>query len=499
MLRATCGRGSRRLRERARLRLEALEARALLSVFTVDRLTDFGEGQGLVGDLRYCLTQALDGDIVTFGVTGTVNLTQALPDLSRNVSIEGPGPALVTVENSTVNHFRVFYVDAGARVKITGLTVTRGSASVEGGGIDNAGELTLSNCAVLQNDVFQNGSDTRGAGIYNSGSLSVRGCTVANNNVDISGGPGRGAGIYNAGQMALSSSTVSGNSFTTFDGSTFGAGVYNAGTLTVDNSTLSGNGTSYFSDGGGIYNAGCLRVLHSTITNNYAEERGGGIFGPVLEMRNTILAGNDSSTGIDLSGTVANSGYNLIGNSQGGSGFSETDLLDLDPRLAPLQDNGGPTLTHALLPGSPAIDAGENTGAPPYDQRGPGFPRIVNGIIDIGAYEVQEEGQRLGLALPPSAPALKPVTDRAISSTLPASFLSPFPSTDHEPESFRVPTASPPIVSQTGAVPGSKAVPFAVTGRGAPQAPVAAADDFWIGDGALAEPVSSGWNVPAGV
>jgi hypothetical protein len=88
------------------------------------------------------------------------------------------------------------------------------------------------------------------------------------------------------------------------------------------------------------------------------------------------------------------SGYNLISNSTGGSGYAPTDILDVDPLLGPLADNGGPTLTHALLPGSPAIDAGDpNPADPPeWDQRGPGFPRIANGRIDIGAFEVQATG-----------------------------------------------------------------------------------------------------------
>jgi hypothetical protein len=85
-------------------------------------------------------------------------------------------------------------------------------------------------------------------------------------------------------------------------------------------------------------------------------------------------------------------GHNLVGNSQGGSGYDTTDLLDVDPLLGPLQNNGGLTKTMALLPGSPAIDAGDNTNAPEWDQRGPGYPRIVNGVIDIGAFEVQSDG-----------------------------------------------------------------------------------------------------------
>jgi hypothetical protein len=95
----------------------------------------------------------------------------------------------------------------------------------------------------------------------------------------------------------------------------------------------------------------------------------------------------------------------LIGNSSGGSGYDPTDLLDLDPHLGPLQDNGGPTWTHALLAGSPALDAGNSALLPadtldldgdgdttepiPFDQRGSGSFRVVNGKLDVGAFEVQ--------------------------------------------------------------------------------------------------------------
>ena len=91
----------------------------------------------------------------------------------------------------------------------------------------------------------------------------------------------------------------------------------------------------------------------------------------------------------DVAGNLGSLGYNLIGDTSGGSGFRPTDLLNVDPLLGPLQDNGGPTFTQALLPGSPAVDAGNNTNAPAFDQRG--FTRIVNGAIDIGAYELQPE------------------------------------------------------------------------------------------------------------
>jgi hypothetical protein len=117
-----------------------------------------------------------------------------------------------------------------------------------------------------------------------------------------------------------------------------------------------------------------LTARNSTITANSSLGYGGGIesYG-TLNARNTIIAGNFE--GGDLYGTVTSGDHNLIG---------------VDPLLGPLQDNGGPTFTHALLPGSPAIDAGDNTDAPQWDQRGPGFRRIVGGDIDIGAFERQK-------------------------------------------------------------------------------------------------------------
>jgi hypothetical protein len=119
---------------------------------------------------------------------------------------------------------------------------------------------------------------------------------------------------------------------------------------------------------------------------------GGGLWvRGVLQTRNTILAGNTAQTNASdlLSGNLGSLGHNLIGDPNGGAGYDPTDLLGVDPLLGPLQDNGGPTFTHALPPGSPAIDAGDNTDAPDFDQRGDGFPRIVNYVIDIGAFEFQ--------------------------------------------------------------------------------------------------------------
>jgi hypothetical protein len=130
---------------------------------------------------------------------------------------------------------------------------------------------------------------------------------------------------------------------------------------------------------------------------HYGLATGGGMSNQgMLQTRNTIVAGNTvggpgTNTGPDLAGNLGSLGHNLISNSDGGSGFDPTDLLDVDPLLGPLQDNGGPTETMALLPGSPAIGAGDKTGHPRWDQRGRPYRRVVNHRMDIGALEVQSD------------------------------------------------------------------------------------------------------------
>ena len=361
--------------DRYRPTVESLEARMLLSVFTVDRLTDSGQGQGTAGDLRYCLTQAADGDQVTFAVTGTIPLSQALPELRHNVSIGGPGANLLTVDGQGRLN-RIFRVDGGAHVAISGLTMANGVDLDRGAGVWNLGDLTLRACTIRNNVVIDDVLNVFGGGIYNDGTLSLVNCTVSGNGAEEDLGSAYGGGVYNAGTLFLLNSTVSGNSASgeSYGGQPYGGGIYNAGNLAAENSTITANTSAR---GSGIGTTGALT------------------------MRNTIVAGNDGAPdGPDLYGNLTSSGHNLIGSSSGGSGFTDTDLLDVDPRLGPLQDNGGPTQTHALLPGSPAIDAGDNTDAPPCDQRGPGYPRIVNGTIDIGAFEVQDQGPTAAAAAP---------------------------------------------------------------------------------------------------
>src|SRR5205807_9137640 len=131
----------------------------------------------------------------------------------------------------------------------------------------------------------------------------------------------------------------------------------------------------------------------STLSDNSASI-GGSIlvFGP-LQIGNTILNRGDSGANIDSFGevTVTSLGYNLSSDDAGGHLTGPGDQINIDPMLGPLQDNGGPTFTHSLMPGSPAIDAGDPNFTPPpfYDQRGSSFWRVRNGRIDVGSFEVQ--------------------------------------------------------------------------------------------------------------
>src|SRR6266496_6284557 len=142
--------------------------------------------------------------------------------------------------------------------------------------------------------------------------------------------------------------------------------------------------------GGGISGGGT--ITNSTLSNNYAVLSGGGIEGGAT-LGNTILNANAPE---NIYGGAISHGYNLSSDDGGGNLTGPGDQINTNPLLGPLQDNGGPTFTHELLSGSPAIDAGDpnfnpNSFNPPmvYDQRGTGFNRVVNGRIDIGAFEVQ--------------------------------------------------------------------------------------------------------------
>ncbi len=343
-----------------------------------------------------------------------------MPALSANIDLEGPGASTVAVLPGAGIRFQIFNVAAGATATIAGLTITDGDA-VQGGGILNNGTLTVRSCSIVYNEGYW------GGGVYNDGTLTLVGSTVAHNSATLAGG-----GVLNHGQMTVADSTIADNSSGVI------GGVANSGTMTLVGSTVARNTANgywqpqyhepplyYPPDAGGINNSGTLTLLNSTVAANQAGNAGAGgvknagtltvadstISGnggvgiatdpagsqPVT-VTNTIVAGNAAS---DISGAVTTVVCDLIGNGDGSSGVSNgvngsqvgTAAQPLDPRLGPLQDNGGPTQTMALLPGSPAIDAGSDAIAQALglstDQRGPGFPRILGPAVDLGAFEAQ--------------------------------------------------------------------------------------------------------------
>jgi hypothetical protein len=376
------------------------------------------------GSLRNALAIANDGDTIdAIGVSGTILLTSGELQIDHNVTINGPGAANLAINGNGT--FRVFE-NFNSNVTISGLTITNGRppgppSATSGGGILNHGGLILSD-SIVSNSGAGNGG---GISCDGGGTLTVMSSTFTDNSalfLPFGGGTGGGISVDD-GTVAVNNSTISNNSGVCSGG---GIAAFNNAQLTVMNSTISGNssvGWSGFCDfglGGGIYfNGGTLTVMNSTISANITNfGRGGGIclFGGTLTVMNSTINGTAGAGGgidnegtmtigdsvldaglgytITNEGTATSLGYNLASDNGSGVLTGPGDQINTDPMLGPLQDNGGPTFTHALLPGSPAIDAGDPSFAPPpfYDQRGPGYPRVVNSRIDKGSFEVQSGG-----------------------------------------------------------------------------------------------------------
>ena len=285
----------------------------------------------------------------------------------------------LTLTNSTVsgNSSRAgagIYNWGEGMVELINTTVSGNTAVSSVGGIYNTYIMTLTNSTVSNNTAARIG------GVWNSspGKLTLTNSTVSNNT-----SIGSDGGIASkSGTVTIINSTVSGN---VSGGNGGGIDNWTSSTMTLTNSTISNNISS--GDGGGIRNVGTLTLTNSTISGNTGD-RGGGIYnGRTLKLTNTIVASNTAPSRPDCFGSLTSLGHNLLGNNLGCSFIPVTgDLLNVDPKLGPLQDNGGPAFTNALLPFSPAIDAGVDTACPATDQRGVTRPQGTH--CDIGAYEL---------------------------------------------------------------------------------------------------------------
>jgi CSLREA domain-containing protein len=293
-------------------------------------------------------------DTINFnlGSPATITLVGQLPNItdSAGLIIDGGGANITVSGNNTVRVFEVgTSTISGAKLTLNNLTVANGRALLGAGILNNSSNTLMVNNSTLSGNNANTQSQSGGGGIWN----------------------------YNSATLTVSNSTLSGNS-----ARMAGGGIHNnGGTLTVSNSTLSGNSTTEsFGDGGGISSNGGAVTLKNTIVANSPSGR------------------NCSQT---PGAPITNGGYNL--DSDGSCGFGTTNNSlsgttdnPLDPQLGTLNDNGGPTKTHALLEGSPAIGKGNNAfaidangNALQFDQRGEGFARIVGARVDIGAFEVQ--------------------------------------------------------------------------------------------------------------
>ena len=238
---------------------------------------------------------------------------------------------------------------------------------------------------------IRNGQGPQGGGILNADTATV---TIIYSTLS-GNAAGLGGVVFNSGTLIIINSTFSSNM------ASEGGGIYNSGSgmLTISNSTFSGNAAS--ETGGSVFNIGTVQIANSTVSDNSAPFLAGGVLNfNNLEIGNTILNRGDSGVSIysNGDGLVTSLGYNISSDDGSGILTGPGDQINTDPLLGPLQDNGGPTFTHALLPSSPAIDAGDPNFTPPpfYDQRGSGFDRVRNGRIDIGSFEVQAgQHQRL--------------------------------------------------------------------------------------------------------
>jgi hypothetical protein len=307
--------------------------------------------------LRGLIASASAGDTIVYDQDCTTTLTTGTLTISKNLTIDSSGHQVILDGNNAVT---VLVINAGVTASVSGLKIQHGNGAArsgDGGGISNQGTLTLTGVTLQENT-----TPGYGGGIRSDGLLTVENSTFTNNNA-----PGGGGGIAKSGILTVTNSTFAGNT------SDVGGGIFSSrGVTSVTNSTLAHNDSIV---GGAFYDEDDVAPV--TLNNVIMAFSTGGNIGYLSPVRSTISGGNN---------LVDDDTMSVI---SGSSNFSEPALL------GPLGNYGGPTQTFPLLPGSPAIDAGDDTTCAAtgsgtvnnLDQRG--VARTQGAHCDIGAFESQ--------------------------------------------------------------------------------------------------------------
>jgi hypothetical protein len=332
-------------------------------------------------------------DDVGLGIAnlGTLRISDSVIGQNYNYVSPPPGFALYNTGEASLHNVTIsqttgagIHNHAGGVLNLSSTVIGNNHGNAVGG-VHNNGLMTITASLVTGNSVGVSGATAymEAGGIFNHDTLIVISSTISGNRACATG-----SGIYNAGSLRMESSTVSDNKHSCSP-AVGGAGITNDGTLSVTNSTLSRNTSG--AGGGLLAHAGTAELNNVTIADNVAQQTGGGIahITGTLLVQNSIIARNAGGAAPDCAGSLTSLGYNLVGNSDGctfvpeSSDIVGTSAQPINALLGPLGNFGGYNLTIGLIPGSPAIDAGNPATCPSVDQRG--FAR--QGTCDIGAYE----------------------------------------------------------------------------------------------------------------
>lgn len=368
-----------------------------------------GDGAGLIAAINTANSNGVP-DTIELANNGTYTLTvptvhsgstdssNGLPWIESDITINGNGATIERGNADFTPEFRFFYVGASGNLMLNDITITGGVGDGGGGGDGGGIYVASDGVATVARSVISNNLGNNGSAISidgpegenDPGELTLIDSTVSENGDSVNDDA-----IYSLGVLTIIGSTISDH---------IGRGIFSQGTTSITNSTISNNDAGDNGGGGILAFSGTLTLANTTITGNLGSASVGGIWilefpegvFPTVTAKNTIIAGNTGTDGPDCFGELVSLGHNLIGDTTGCDFTSTTgDITDatetiLNPTLA---DNGGPTLTHALVFDSPAIDAGDPTGctdtqgsALSFDQRGE--DRHQGSACDIGAYEI---------------------------------------------------------------------------------------------------------------